>query len=155
MEARGRCTSVWIHVVLEELLQDYRPQGHGTWRNHFADVVLTEARETTHLPHVAGRSSDCIPEGAPRQPFWRWPSHAMMAELPVMTELLPCPSEGLYVEGSAIDRALGFTCQLSRSIPGEDRALRGIEAAMAVILAMSFVDRNHVVTGGGNRAGAS
>jgi len=62
-------------------------------------------------------------------------------------------SEGLYDEGFAEDRALGYTCDPSRSIPGADRALRDIEAAMDAILAMPFVDRHRVVMGGQSRGG--
>ncbi len=62
-------------------------------------------------------------------------------------------SEGLYDEGFAEDRALGYTCDPSRSIPGADRALRDIEAAMDAILRMPFVDRDRVVIGGQSRGG--
>src|SRR5882724_12927438 len=62
-------------------------------------------------------------------------------------------SEGLYDEGFAMDRALGYTCDPSRSIPGADRALRDIEAALDAILAMPFVDRDRVVIGGQSRGG--
>jgi dienelactone hydrolase len=62
-------------------------------------------------------------------------------------------SEGLYDEGFAADRSQGYTCDPSRSIPGADRALRDIEAAMDAILAMPFVDRTRVVIGGQSRGG--
>jgi predicted acyl esterase len=39
-------------------------------------------------------------------------------------------SEGEYDEGFAIDRSRGYTCDPSLLIPGADRALRDIEAAM-------------------------
>ena len=62
-------------------------------------------------------------------------------------------SEGLYDEGFATYRAAGYTCDPSRSIPGADRALRDIEAAMDAILAMPFVDKERVVIGGQSRGG--
>jgi dienelactone hydrolase len=62
-------------------------------------------------------------------------------------------SDGLYDEGYAMDRLLGYTCDPSRSIPRADRALRDLEAAMDVILAMPFVDRHRVVIGGQSRGG--
>ena len=55
-----------------------------------------------------------------------------------------------------MDRALGYTCDPARSLPGADRALlRDIEAAMDAILAMPFVDRDRVIIGVGNRAEAA
>ncbi len=48
-------------------------------------------------------------------------------------------SEGEYDEGFAIDRSRGYTCDPPLSIPGADRALRDIEAAIGAILAMPFV----------------
>ena len=62
-------------------------------------------------------------------------------------------SEGLYDEGFALDRALGYTCNPAQSIPGADRALRDMAAAMAAILAMPFVDRDRVIIGGHSRGG--
>jgi dienelactone hydrolase len=62
-------------------------------------------------------------------------------------------SEGLYDEGFATDRARGYACDPSLSIPGADRALRDIEAAIDAILAMPFVDRDRVVIGGQSRGG--
>jgi pimeloyl-ACP methyl ester carboxylesterase len=62
-------------------------------------------------------------------------------------------SEGEYDEGFALDRAHGYTCEPSLSIPGADRALRDIEAAMGAILTMPFVDHNRVVIGGQSRGG--
>jgi pimeloyl-ACP methyl ester carboxylesterase len=62
-------------------------------------------------------------------------------------------SEGVYDEGFAADRESGYACDPSRSIPGADRALRDLEAAMKVILAMPFVDRTRVVIGGQSRGG--
>lgn len=62
-------------------------------------------------------------------------------------------SEGEYDEGFETIRARGYTCDPSRAIPGADRALRDIEAAMVAILAMPFVDRDRVVIGGQSRGG--
>jgi dienelactone hydrolase len=62
-------------------------------------------------------------------------------------------SEGEYDEGFAIDRSRGYTCDPSLSIPGADRALRDIEAAVGSILTMPFVDPNRVVIGGVSRGG--
>lgn len=62
-------------------------------------------------------------------------------------------SEGFYEEGLALDRRLGYTCYQAQSIPGADRALRDMAAAMAAILAMPFVDRDCVIIGGHSRGG--
>ena len=62
-------------------------------------------------------------------------------------------SEGEYDEGFALARSRGYTCEPSLSIPGADRALRDIEAAMGAILTMPFVDRKRVVIGGQSRGG--
>lgn len=62
-------------------------------------------------------------------------------------------SEGVYDEGFAGDRAAGYACDESLSIPGADRALRDIEAAMDAILAMPFIDPGRVVIGGQSRGG--
>jgi len=63
-------------------------------------------------------------------------------------------SDGKYDEGFSIIRTLGYSCFPSRSIAGAERALRDIEAAMAVILDMPFVDRARVAMGGVSRGGA-
>jgi dienelactone hydrolase len=62
-------------------------------------------------------------------------------------------SEGQYNEGFAVDRALGYSCDKVLAIPGADRALRDIAAAMDAILAMPFVDRDRVIIGGQSRGG--
>lgn len=62
-------------------------------------------------------------------------------------------SEGRYNEGLAVDPAHGYSCQQALSIPGADRALRDIKAAMDAILAMPFVDRDRVIIGGHSRGG--
>lgn len=63
-------------------------------------------------------------------------------------------SDGLYDEGFSWVRALGYSCIPSTSLAGADRALRDIEAAMAAIRAMPFVDARKVVVGGWSRGGA-
>jgi dienelactone hydrolase len=62
-------------------------------------------------------------------------------------------SEGLYDEGFAPDRTLGYSCDPAQSLPGADRALRDIAASLDAILAMPFVDRDHIVIGGQSRGG--
>jgi dienelactone hydrolase len=62
-------------------------------------------------------------------------------------------SEGQYDEGFETIRALGYACDPPLAILGADRALRDIEAAMAAILTMPFVDRDRVVIGGQSRGG--
>lgn len=62
-------------------------------------------------------------------------------------------SADLYDEGFAADRSLGYTSDPARSIPGAERALRDIEAAMEAILAFPFVDRDRVVMSGQSRGG--
>src|SRR5262249_55110806 len=60
---------------------------------------------------------------------------------------------GVYDEGFAVDRAQGYSCDPSLSIPGADRALRDIEAAMDAIRVMPFVDPTRMVIGGQSRGG--
>ena len=62
-------------------------------------------------------------------------------------------SEGEYDEGFEVDRSRGYSCTPMLSIPGADRALKDIAAAMDAILAMPFVDRERVVIGGQSRGG--
>ena len=62
-------------------------------------------------------------------------------------------SEGLYDEGFAPNRALGYVCDPSLSLAGAERALRDVEAAMDAILAMPFVDPTRVMIGGQSRGG--
>jgi len=62
-------------------------------------------------------------------------------------------SEGQYDEGFWPNRALGYACDPALSVAGADRALRDVEAAMAAILDMPFVDRARVVIGGQSRGG--
>jgi dienelactone hydrolase len=62
-------------------------------------------------------------------------------------------SEGQYAEGFAANRDHGYTCDPALSIPGADRGLRDIEAAMDAILTMPFVDPSRVVIAGQSRGG--
>lgn len=62
-------------------------------------------------------------------------------------------SEGLYDEGFAENRALGYACDTARSLAGADRALADIEAAMEGIRGMPFVDGTRIVIGGQSRGG--
>ena len=62
-------------------------------------------------------------------------------------------SEGEYDEGFEVDRALGYACDPGRAIPGADRGLRDIHAAMGKIREMPFVDRDRVAIGGQSRGG--
>src|SRR5262249_38495867 len=57
-------------------------------------------------------------------------------------------SEGQYDEGFWPDRSWGYACDQALSLAGADRALRDVEAAMAAILDMPFVDRAPVGIGG-------
>ena len=62
-------------------------------------------------------------------------------------------SEGTYDEGFELDRTRGYSCDPARSIPGADRALDDIDAAMTVIRALPFVDAARIVVGGQSRGG--
>jgi dienelactone hydrolase len=62
-------------------------------------------------------------------------------------------SEGQYDEGFAPNRSLGYACDLAYSLPGAERALRDIEAAMDAILVFPFVDPTRVVIAGQSRGG--
>lgn len=62
-------------------------------------------------------------------------------------------SEGIYAEGFAINRAQGYACEETLSLPGADRALRDIDAVTPAILAQPFVDRGRVAVGGQSRGG--
>jgi dienelactone hydrolase len=62
-------------------------------------------------------------------------------------------SEGEYDEGFGPDRSAGYSCDPAWSIPGADRGLRDIAAAMTAIRAMPFVDSDRVVIGGQSRGG--
>jgi dienelactone hydrolase len=62
-------------------------------------------------------------------------------------------SEGTYDEGFAVNRAQGYSCEPTLSLPGAERALRDIDAITSVILAQPFVDRGKVAVGGQSRGG--
>jgi hypothetical protein len=62
-------------------------------------------------------------------------------------------SEGEYDEGFAEFRSAGYTCEPARAIAGAQRALWDIEAAMAAIRSMPFVDPDRVVVGDSRAAG--
>jgi dienelactone hydrolase len=62
-------------------------------------------------------------------------------------------SEGLYDEGFGPDRSKGYSCEPAQSLPGADRALRDIAAAMAEIERMPFVDKSRIAIGGQSRGG--
>ena len=62
-------------------------------------------------------------------------------------------SEGIYDEGFAVNRGLGYSCEETLSLPGADRALRDIDAVTPAILALPFVDRTRFAVGGQSRGG--
>ena len=61
-------------------------------------------------------------------------------------------SEGQYDEGFA-PGSVGYACDLAFSLPGAERALRDVEAAMDAVRAFPFVDPTRVVIGGQSRGG--
>ena len=62
-------------------------------------------------------------------------------------------SEGLYDEGFALKRTEGYSCDPMLSIPGADRGLQDMKAAMDVIEKMSFVDSDRMLMSGWSRGG--
>ncbi|TMJ24698.1 MAG: hypothetical protein E6G95_17725 [Alphaproteobacteria bacterium] len=62
-------------------------------------------------------------------------------------------SEGRYDEGFAVDRARGYSCDPTLSLPGAERALRDIDVVTEAILAMPFADRSRFIVGGQSRGG--
>jgi dienelactone hydrolase len=62
-------------------------------------------------------------------------------------------SDGLYDEGFATDRAQGYSCDPSRSLPGADRALNDIEAAIAALQRRPDVAGKRLLIGGVSRGG--
>jgi len=62
-------------------------------------------------------------------------------------------SDGLYDEGFAPLRANGYSCDPTRSLPGADRALGDIEAAVRALLHRPDVSRRTILMGGNSRGG--
>jgi len=62
-------------------------------------------------------------------------------------------SDGLYDEGFAPDRAQGYSCDPGRSLPGADRALDDIKAAVAALQQRSDVAAGRILIGGVSRGG--
>lgn len=62
-------------------------------------------------------------------------------------------SDGLYDEGFSRNRADGYSCNPRLSLPGAERALRDIEAAMEVLVRDPDVDPKRILIGGQSRGG--
>src|SRR5262249_7198775 len=62
-------------------------------------------------------------------------------------------SDGLYDEGFSADRAQGYSCDPKLSLPGADRALADIEAAVDVLRKRSDVAPRPILMGGISRGG--
>ena len=62
-------------------------------------------------------------------------------------------SDGLYDEGFALDRAQGYSCDPGRSLPGADRALDDIEAAVDALRRRADVAAGPILSGGVSRGG--
>jgi pimeloyl-ACP methyl ester carboxylesterase len=62
-------------------------------------------------------------------------------------------SDGLYDEGFALDRAQGYSCDPGRSLPGADRALDDIKAAVDALRQRSDVAAGPILIGGVSRGG--
>lgn len=62
-------------------------------------------------------------------------------------------SDGLYDEGFALDRAQGYSCDPGRSLPGADRALDDIEAAVDALRRRADVAAGPILIGGVSRGG--
>jgi pimeloyl-ACP methyl ester carboxylesterase len=62
-------------------------------------------------------------------------------------------SDGLYDEGFAPDRAQGYSCDPGRSLPGADRALDDIKAAVEALQQRSDVAAGPILIGGASRGG--
>ncbi len=63
-------------------------------------------------------------------------------------------SGGLYDEGFKEDRALGYSCQLERSLQGANRALGDIRAAIIALIKLPEVDGENIIIAGVSRGGA-
>jgi len=62
-------------------------------------------------------------------------------------------SDGLYDEGFTPARTNGYSCDPARSLPGADRALSDIEAAVKELLRRPDVSRRAILMGGNSRGG--
>lgn len=62
-------------------------------------------------------------------------------------------SDGLYDEGFAPRRMNGYSCDPARSLPGADRALDDVEAAVKELLRRPDVSRRAILIGGNSRGG--
>ncbi len=62
-------------------------------------------------------------------------------------------SEGLYDEGFSVDRSRGYTCDPKRSLPGADRALADIAAAVEVLRQRPDVAPQPILMAGISRGG--
>jgi pimeloyl-ACP methyl ester carboxylesterase len=62
-------------------------------------------------------------------------------------------SDGLYDEGFAPLRGNGYSCDPPRSLPGADRALDDIEAAVGTLLRRPDVSPGPILMGGNSRGG--
>jgi len=62
-------------------------------------------------------------------------------------------SEGRYEEGFGPNRSNGYSCEPAYSLPGADRALRDIAAAVDHLTTLPYVDRARLLVGGVSRGG--
>ncbi|WP_172627922.1 alpha/beta hydrolase family protein [Bradyrhizobium ivorense] len=62
-------------------------------------------------------------------------------------------SGGLYDEGFAADRSQGYACDSERSLPGADRALADIDAAVEALRRRADVAAKPILVGGQSRGG--
>jgi len=62
-------------------------------------------------------------------------------------------SDGRYDEGFAADRSQGYSCDPNRSLPGADRALTDIGAAIAALRRRTDVAMTPILIGGVSRGG--
>ena len=62
-------------------------------------------------------------------------------------------SDGVYDEGFANNRSLGYTCKATRSLRGAERAREDLAAAMEILAGRPDVDPSRIVIGGQSRGG--
>jgi dienelactone hydrolase len=62
-------------------------------------------------------------------------------------------SEGLFDEGFEVDRSQGYACDAKLALPGADRALTDIEAAVEVLRQRPDVAQQPIVMAGASRGG--